>query len=342
MLEDIKKELIKNPEKIKDILEHFGYCNIVIRTKYIQFGRDEFSSKKSIVIKLENNRYLYVHDYARNIQKDLFSYIMTQRNIEFSMVMNEVKKCLGISDYYEYFGKKGIFGGFYERVRKRNTTQHNIYPESELKQYKNIGNTRFLKDHISLQAQRYFNIGYDIEAQGITIPIRDQFGQLMGIKERFNYDVPDGEMKYFYSLPCQASQTLYGYSQNYNYLVRNTVFIFEAEKSVLQCYSYGIRNCVSLGSGTISQKQVQILLELDPEKIIFMHDVGYGLENIMRNIEQVKRYSRFSEVELGYWNYFDKQYEDKISPSDLGKEELQRIIDTEIKMIGDDEDEEEL
>lgn len=342
MLEDIKKELIKNPEKIKDILEHFGYCNIVIRTKYIQFGRDEFSSKKSIVIRLENNRYLYVHDYARNIQKDLFSYIMTQRNIEFSSVMNEVKKCLGISDYYEYFGKKGIFGGFYERIRKRNTTQHNIYPESELNQYKNIGNIRFLKDHISLQAQRYFNIGYDIEAQGIVIPIRDQFGQLMGIKERFNYDVPDGEMKYFYSLPCQASQTLYGYSQNYNYLVRNTVFIFEAEKSVLQCYSYGIRNCVALGSGTISQKQVQILLELDPEKIIFMHDVGYGLENIMRNIEQVKRYSRFSEVELGYWNYFDKQYEDKISPSDLGKEELQRIINTEIKMIGDDEDEEEL
>lgn len=342
MLEDIRKELLKHPDKLKDVLEHFGYCNIVIRPKYIQFGRDEFSSKKSIVIKLENNRYLYIHDYARNIQKDLFSYIMSQRNVEFSVIMNEIKKILGISDYYEFFVRKGIFGGFYERVRKKRTIQHNTYPESELDSYEHVGNLRFLRDHISLQAQKHFCIGYDIESQGIVIPIRDQLGQLMGIKERFNYDVPDGEMKYFYSLPCQASQTLYGYSQNYQHLAKNTVLVFEAEKSVLQCYSYGIQNCVALGSGTISQKQVQILLELDPDKIIFMHDVGYSLENIMRNIDQVKRYSRFSEVELGYWDYFGKEYADKISPSDLGKTELQRIIDTEIKMIGVDQDEEEL
>ena len=55
MLEDIKKELLNNPEKLKEVLEHFGYCNIVIRPTYMQFGRDEESSKKSIVIKLENN-----------------------------------------------------------------------------------------------------------------------------------------------------------------------------------------------------------------------------------------------------------------------------------------------
>ena len=78
MLEDIKKELLNNPEKLKEVLEHFGYCNIVIRPTYMQFGRDEESSKKSIVIKLENNNWLYVHDYARNIQTDIFSYITNQ------------------------------------------------------------------------------------------------------------------------------------------------------------------------------------------------------------------------------------------------------------------------
>ena len=59
MLEDIKMELLNHPDKIKTVLEHFGYCNIVIRSKYMSFGRDEESSKKSIVIKLENNTYLY-------------------------------------------------------------------------------------------------------------------------------------------------------------------------------------------------------------------------------------------------------------------------------------------
>ncbi|MBS5619857.1 hypothetical protein [Eubacterium sp.] len=342
MLADVKKELINHPDKLKDVLEHFGYCNIVIRPKYMSFGRDEQSSKKSIVINLENNEYLDTIDYARNIRKDIFSYIIDQRKVEFIDVLNEVKHVLGITDYYDFFDNKGIFGGFYEKIKKRRTNKVNTYDDSILDCYVNCGNIRFLADNISLLAQKFFNIKYDVESQGIVIPIRNQFGQLMGVKERFNYDVPDGEMKYFYVVPCSMSQTLFGYSQNYEFLVDNTIYIFEAEKSCMQCYSYGIRNCVSLGSGSISIQQVKMLLELNPKQIIFLHDVGYGLENIMRNIDMVKNYSRFTEVELGYWSYFGRGYENKVSPSDLGKECLENILQNEITMIGDEDDEDEL
>lgn len=342
MLADIKKELINHPDKLKDVLEHFGYCNIVIRPKYISFGRDEKSSKKSIVINLENNEYLYTIDYARNIRKDIFSYIIEQRKVEFIDVLNEVRHALGITDYYDFFDNRGIFGGFYEKIRKRRTNKVNTYDDSILDCYVNCGNTRFLADNISLLSQNFFDIKYDVESQGIVIPIRNQFGQLMGVKERFNYDVPDGEMKYFYAVPCNMSQTLFGYSQNYEFLVDNTIYIFEAEKSCMQCYSYGIRNCISLGSGSISIQQVKMLLELNPKRIIFLHDVGYGLENIMRNIDMVKNYSRFTEVELGYWSYFGRGYENKVSPSDLGKECLENILQNEITMIGDEDDEDEL
>lgn len=342
MLADVKKELINHPDKLKDVLEHFGYCNIVVRPKYISFGRDEKSSKKSIVINLENNEYLYTIDYARNIRKDIFSYIIEQRKVEFIDILNEVRHALGITDYYDFFDNRGIFGGFYEKIRKRKTNKVNTYDDSILDYYVNCGNTRFLTDNISLLSQKFFGIRYDVESQGIVIPIRNQFGQLMGVKERFNYDVPDGEMKYFYAVPCSMSQTLFGYSQNYEFLVDNTIYIFEAEKSCMQCYSYGIRNCVSLGSGSISIQQVKMLLELNPKRIIFLHDVGYGLENIMRNIDMVKNYSRFTDVELGYWSYFGRGYENKVSPSDLGKEYLENILQNEITMIGDEDDEDEL
>ena len=340
MLEDIKKELLDHPDKLKEVLEHFGYCNIVIREKYMQFGRDEFSSKKSIVINLKENKFLYVHDYARNIQQDMFSYIINQKHIQFIDVLNEVRKVLGIFDYYDFFNKRGIFGGFYERIRKRNSnSESKVYDEKILKQFANIGNLKFLRDNISLDAQKYFEIGYDVKSQGITIPIRNQIGQLIGVKERFNYDVEDGEMKYFYEYPCQMSKTLYGYCQNYKYITNGVIYIFEAEKSTMQCYTYGIRNCVSLGSGSISKNQIQMLLELNPKKIILMHDAGYKLEYIMRNIELIKGYSRFLEVEVGYWDFFDKGYTDKVSPSDMGKEKLEDIMKNEIKIIGDDDDE---
>ena len=61
---------------------------------------------------------------------------------------------------------------------------------------------------------------------------------------------------------------------------------------------------------------------------------------IMKNINLVKNYSRFAEIELGYWDFFGKKYKDKVSPSDLGEYKLKDIMLNEIKMIGDDDDEE--
>lgn len=339
MLEDIKKELLKDPERIKELLGQFGYCNIAIRPTYIQFGRDADSSKKSIVIRLENNSYLYVHDYARNINKDIFSYIATQRNLEYVDILNATKKILNITDYYDFFNRKGIFGGFYERIKKRTFTESKIQEESVLNQFEYVPNLRFLRDHISLESQRYFGIRYDIESQGIVIPIRDSLGQLIGVKERFNHKVEDGDMKYFYSIPCRCSTTLFGYSQNYQYLVDGTIFIGEAEKFVMQCYSYGYRNALALMSGSLSIQQAKLILSLHPKKVIFLHDQGYEKENILKNIDVLKRYSRFSKLDVGYWNWQEREYPSKVSSTDMGKEVFERIIREEIVMIGDDEGE---
>ena len=342
MLKEIKKELLDNPEKLKELLEYFNFYNVHIHQSYISFGRAQDTSKKSIVVRLEKNDYLYVTDYARNISKDLFSYISEQRLVDFKDIIGVVRNILGVDDFSLFNESRGIFGGFYEKIRKRSEYSVRTYDESVLDKYIPLANKRFINDKISIAAQQFFGIRYDVESQGIVIPIHNQIGELIGAKVRCNYEVQDGEMKYYYLIPCQASQTLYGYSQNYNYLTNNIIYIYEAEKSIMQCFSYGIRNCVALGSGSISRKQVRMLLELNPKKIIFMHDVGYDLDNILRNINMVKNYSRFSEVELGYWDFFDRLYDNKVSASDLGKKELLRIMDTEIKMIGDDEDEEEL
>ena len=342
MLKEIKKELLDNPEKLKELLEYFNFYNVHIHQSYISFGRAQDTSKKSIVVRLEKNDYLYVTDYARNISKDLFSYISEQRLVDFKDIIGVVRNILGVDDFGLFNESRGIFGGFYEKIRKRSEYSVRTYDESILDKYIPLANKRFVDDNISIAAQQFFGIRYDVESQGIVIPIHNQIGELIGAKVRCNYEVQDGEMKYYYLIPCQASQTLYGYSQNYNYLTNNIIYIYEAEKSIMQCFSYGIRNCVALGSGSISRKQVRMLLELNPKKIIFMHDVGYDLENILRNINMVKNYSRFSEVELGYWDFFDRLYDNKVSASDLGKKELLRIMDTEIKMIGDDKDEEEL
>lgn len=341
MLKEIKKRLLDEPQKLKEILEMFDFYNVVIHRTYISFGRAVDSSKKSIVIRLEHNDYLYVNDYARNVSRELFAYISEQKRIEFKEILSMIKSYLGITDFYS-FEQKGIFGGFYEKIRNKCNAPPKIYEESVLDNYYPLGNVRFLRDNISLEAQKFFGVRYDIESQGIVFPIYTQDGQIMGVKVRCNYEVEDGEPKYYYLLPCQCSKTLYGYAQNYNYLVDNTILVFESEKSVMQCFSCGIRNCVALGSGSVSSSQVKMLLELNPKKIILMHDYGYEKEYIDRNIKMIKNYSRFSEIGVGYWDWARNKYDEKVSPSDLGKQRLQEIIKNEIKMIGGENYEEEL
>ena len=64
-----------------------------------------------------------------------------------------------------------------------------------------------------------------------------------------------------------------------------------------------------------------------------MHDVGFSYENIERNMKSLRNYSRFSELEIGYWDFFDRGYEDKVSASDLGESECKRILREEIKYM---------
>ena len=332
MINMIKERLLEEPIKIKELLERYDYHHINIRSTYISFGRDMDSSPKSLVIYLKSNEALIVKDHARNLTLDIFNLIIKQRGVDFKDVIRTAKQIVGIDDYYRPERVCKPFNGFYEKIKNRTKQKLKTYDDGILNKYKPYGNLRFLKDGIGLEAQRYFNIGYDVESQSITIPIHDEFGRLLGVKCRRNCD--DCEQKYWFDVPCQMSQTLYGYSQNYQYLEgADVIYVAEAEKTVMAAHSFGVKNIVALGSGTISRKQVQLLLSLHSERIVFLHDVDYPMESIMRNIEMVKGYSRMKQIKLGYWDYFDKEYHSKVSPTDLGKEKFEYILKNEIKFI---------
>ena len=168
MLKEIKKELLDNPEKLEELLEYFNFYNIHIHQSYISFGRAIDSSKKSIAIRLEKNDYLYVSDYARNINQDLFTYISEQRLVDFKDIISIVRKILKIDDFSIFREPQGIFGGFYEKIRKKNEYTCRTYDESILNKYVALANMRFIRDNITIDAQQFFNIRYDVESQGIV------------------------------------------------------------------------------------------------------------------------------------------------------------------------------
>ncbi len=336
MLTEIKKRLLENPQYIASILEHYKFSKVTLRTDEIRCAFDDEHNPSSIRIKLKDNDALFVTDFGRNQNYDLFTYIIKNRNTNFKDVIAYVNKLLNIDPFYFDFEQHTAFDGFYEKVhlKKTNPEVQKTYPDSMLKNYKACPNMRFLKDNIGIKSQNKFHIGFDIESQRITIPIYNSYGELIGIKGRANWEVNENDIKYYYLVPCRVSYTLYGYSINYEYLTNTTVFIVESEKAVMQADTCNRHNFVALSGNSLTDYQCRLLMELNPKRIIFMLDEGLDLNITKKNILKLTSYTRMSEVQIGYWDYrISKNIPPKSNPCDLGYKRLNEIIKNDIVYV---------
>lgn len=341
MLNKIKELFIEQPEKLVTLLEDFGFEHINHRGSEIRFARD-LQGGSNISIRLKNNPYCCVSDWSRGVSTDIISYIIQEKGANFRDVLQSAKTILNLSNDWKPQRKKALFGGIYDNLYCRTKEiKLKTYEESVLDKYEQIGNLRFLDDGISLDAQKFFDIRFSAEDNAIILPLHNEVGDLIGAKARINGDPQEGESKYYYPLPTQVSQTLYGYSKNYEHLYgADTIYIGESEKFCMQLYTMGIRNCVSIGSHTLSEKQAKLLLQLQPKSITFMLDEGLDLIETKRNADVLQSVSGMMQVEIYFFDHTDcLALGPKDSPSDHGIKVWNEIIENHIKNINELRDE---
>ena len=335
MFEEVKAKLLEQPESIVNILETFGCHKVRINGREIRCAREEFANPTAVVIRLVQNENLLVKDYELNTVLDLINYLIKIKKAEFKDVMNAIKQELHLDSIYNYKRKRGLFGGLYDGLSRNNgEISVTTYPEETLKQYGNTPNTRWLKDGISLSTQRKWGVGYCVQSQRITLPIRTSTGEIMAIKGRLNGTPEEFEPKYLYIENGPMSQTLFGYSENYSSLYENNILVVESEKSVLKLDSWGYNNVVALGSNSLSTTQAKLLMSLNPRCVTFMLDRDLPLENTRKNAELLKTFCTMRQLEIKYWNWEDNlTLDEKSAPCDADKEEFEYIIENEIEPI---------
>lgn len=185
-------------------------------------------------------------------------------------------------------------------------------PEKILTYYKSYLNDMFLNDGISYDTQKEFEIGYDEYSNRITIPIRSEIGNLVGVKGRlFKSQIEEWEQKYIYLEPCARSKILYGLHKTYPYIKREgKCYIGESEKFTLQLWSMGYYNSVGIGGKKISSQQIEKLTRLGVD-LIFCFDKDVS----KKEIEEIA--DRFIDGVNIYYIYDDKNIlNEKESPSD--------------------------
>ena len=335
VFEQIKEKLLEQPESIEHILDTFGFDKIRRNHREIRCAFEPGMNPTAVVIRLQDNENLFVKDYERSLSYDFINYLIKSKDIPFKDVMNAIKQELHLDSIYNYKKKVGLFGGIYNNINRSNGEIDVItYPEEILEEYGNTTNTLWLKDGISLSTQRKWSIGYDVQSQRITMPIRTSTGEIMAIKGRLNGEPEEFEPKYLYIVNGPMSQTLFGYSENYSSLYENDVIVVESEKSVLKLDSWGYNNVVALGSNSLSTTQAKLLVSLNPKSVIFMLDRDLPLENTKRNAGLLKSFCTMRQLEIKYWDWENNlTLDEKSAPCDSDKAEFEYILNNEIEPI---------
>lgn len=323
-MKQLKEKLLQG-DNIERVLEYFNYEKIRrVSENEIRCAYDIDRNGTAIRIKLDEN--ISAVDFARNVSGDIIKLIMINRDLPFREVIEGIKEVIGVSDVK--IGKvEESFLSIFNKLGHKNKTKREeieIYPESILDNFSKEWNLRFLKDNISIDVQREFDIGFDNITQRITIPWRDFEGNIVGVMGRSNID--GVENKYLPIIAFKKSNTLYGYSENYIELCDNNIFIGESEKFVLQLKTMGYSNAVALGGNSLSEVQIEELLALNPKNLIFCYDEGLEMEVINRNFNRLKKHMTFRNI--GVYLIQDKNNKylsNKCSPSDLGIEIWEKV-----------------
>lgn len=331
-IQQLKEKIINNAnEYIPTILKGIG-CH-KIKSSEKEFRAAKLGHNDGTAICVNKKTLFSIYRSSEEIKGDIIVLVEKIKNISYYDSLLYIHKLLNIKEEIRQINLP--FDGYFKKIKKHNNNpdiELNIYPESILDNYLNMGNKRFLDDKINLNVQKEFKIGYDICTDRITIPWRNTEGLLVGIMGRYNANSEfcknEEISKYLPLISFPKSHCLYGFFENYNYIVNNKVYIFEAEKSVLQLKSMGINNGIAVGKSTISPYQKKLILSLFPEEIIIAFDEGINERELIFQAQNLIPSNNFFNCKIGYihdeCNFYLKDGSKK-SPTDIGEEKYRKL-----------------
>lgn len=342
-LKKIKKKILKE-NRIEDLLQALGCEHIRLEQRGylitaqlpVRFYSD---NKRSVQVKHNESISCAIRNRAFN--GDIFSLVsylhFDKREDEIqSDLHNAVDFICEVLGWTEFSKKKkgsivtkdytACLKEIIQNKKRRNEIKPNpILDESVLNEFyyrkKPLPYQEWIDEGISYRTQKMYGIGFDLESKRITIPMRNRFGKLVGVKARIMKD-EDDDRKYLYLYRFQNSYEWFNWHIAHPYiLINKKVYIFEGEKSSMKAYDYGVYNAISIGASEISQEQVTMVKQLGLDiEVVLCYDKGIDKEEIKKQAKLFngrKVYAIFDTENL---------LERKMAPIDNGLETWNKLI----------------
>lgn len=152
-----------------------------------------------------------------------------------------------------------------------------VLAESVLKAY--AYNHPYLYNRgISEKVQRFMGVGYDRQANAITIPWRYANGKLANVK----YRKVQGKAFWYRKGAEPVRHLVYGIDKVYRHGL-SEVYICEAEIDVMSVYTAG-KPAIAIGGASISDKQIELIRKSPIERAVLALDNDKAGEKVKRQI----------------------------------------------------------
>ncbi|MCE5220227.1 MAG: DNA primase [Clostridium sp.] len=320
-------EYIQNNNLIKIVLDDLGCHDLREYSTELRCGLPGHKNKTSIAIKRDTLKVKIFQSDGDIIRGNLLTLIMTIKSISFVDANKYLHKLFGLKYQYkkhkqtkEEANKEDPLEIFKKIKRKRNCVNTNdieIYDSTIIEEYEPVLFIDWVKeDGIMEFTRKRFNIGYSYKHKRIVIPVRHWSGEdddyigIIGRTTVKNYDLLDIP-KYYPLKPYLKSLNIYGLQENYQGIQEaNMVIVAESEKSTLKRHSRLDETVVAIGSHSLSEEQIKILIGLNVEIVIAM-DQGIDINYIRSMCERFYGIRQISYI-------FDKWelLKDKEAPMD--------------------------
>ena len=279
------KEFIYDNNCVALVLEELGMHHLRWHgsRKYLTCAMPDGDNPTSTTV--YNNEHLNVVAYTRNIEdsfgaSDIISLVCFVKKMYFSHALKWLCNLVGL-DYYHNIEEDLPESIRWTRMLLKmqslsgeeddESTILKPIDEHILSYYHQKPILQWVQhEGIFTDTQVEFEIGFDLRSERITIPIRDEIGNLVGVKGRLYLRESNDKLpKYLYLEQCAKSQILYGLHKTYEFIKQDGfVVICESEKGVLQLWSHGYKNVVSIGGHKFSKAQVEKITRLNVDVVV--------------------------------------------------------------------------
>lgn len=282
------------------------------------------NNKTAICVK-KDSLSVTIRSSEENRHGDIFTLVMTIKNISFGKANKYIHKTLDLNYAYSKDEKENKYDplAIFKKVKRQRYMIDKdipIYDETCMKEYIDLPYIDWVKEGILPFACKRFNIGYSYDRKRIVIPERKWDGddnEYIGISGRTT--IPNYEM---FGIPkfLKLSNTypkginVYGLNENYKTIQEaGYCVVLEAQKSVLKRYSRKDGTAVAIGNCEFTEEQVRILISLNVEIVVAL-DEGIDINHIRKECDKFYPIRKVSYI-YDKWDLIKKSSKD--SPADM-------------------------